>query len=216
MVEQLPSIWPGQIEKANFSLDQVRALSSVARSEVFWAFSPTEPRSANEVAQAIRRSSPTVRYHINELIKADMLFSVETRRRRSRTEEAYVHRIVKGYTPPPPYSQDYLTEMHRGLAAIFRHAEREREALLVTGNEDPDFARKHIFRHAYLRLGPEKVAKLNQEMVELIYRYWDQEDPEGISMHLFGFTCPTLGESQERFLATTGKEITPGEYRTDG
>src|SRR5687767_4085828 len=116
---------PGQVLTANFSLVQVRALSSVARSEVFWAFSPTEPRSANDVAAALRRTPPTVRYHVNELIKADMLLAVETRRRRSRTEEAYVHRIVRGYTPAPPYDKEYLEEMHRGLAAIFRHAERE-------------------------------------------------------------------------------------------
>jgi hypothetical protein len=99
-------LWPGQVDRAIFTLAQVRALSSVVRSEVFWAFSAFEPRSTNEVATAIRRTSPTVRYHVNELLKADMLIAVETRKKRSRIEEAYVHKMVRGYTPAPPELAD--------------------------------------------------------------------------------------------------------------
>jgi hypothetical protein len=208
MVETTPRIWPGQVEEGNFSLTQVRALSSVARSEVFWAFSPTEPRSANEIASLIRRTRPTVRYHVNELIKADMLVAVQTRRRRSRTEEAYVHRIVRGYTPGPPYDKDYLAEMHRGLAAIFRHTEREREACLITGNEEPAYGVNHSFRQAYLRLSPEKIEILKKELSDVIYKYWGNEDAEGTMVHVMGLICPTLAESQDRFRTLTGKEIT--------
>lgn len=204
-------LWPGQIEEGLFTLEQLRALSSVARAEVFWAFSSLEPRSTKEVAAAIRRTPPTVRYHTNELIKVGLLLAVETRKRRSRTEEAYVHRLARGYTPRPPFSKEYREEMNRGLGAILRSIEQERAAALVVCNEDGDYYNWISFRHIYVRLRPEKIAEMRKKLHEVIYMYLDDDDPDGIAMHGVGYLAPVVSESRSRYMELTGNELANGD-----
>ena len=112
--------WPGQIERGILDLAQVRALASPARAEVYYAFSAEEPLSTNEVAVSLRRAAPTVRYHVNELMKAGLLLDVESRKRHARTESAYVHAMVYAFTARPPYEPEYLEEIHKGFEAILR------------------------------------------------------------------------------------------------
>jgi len=202
-------LWPGQVDRAIFTLAQVRALSSVVRSEVFWAFSAFEPRSTNEIAVAIRRTPPTVRYHVNELLKADMLLAVETRKKRSRIEEAYVHKMVRGYTPAPPYEKEYMNEMNRGLAAILRSMEKEREACLAVGDEDTAFDKFNLFRHSYLKLSPAKIAELRKRIAELADEEWGSEDEsdDGIAIHVVGYFAPTIMESQLHYRKVTGQDL---------
>jgi hypothetical protein len=207
----VPELWPGQDEEIIFNLVQLRALSSVARSEVFWAFSNIEPRSTNEVAVAIRRTSPTVRYHVNELLKANMLLAVETRKRRSRTEEAYVHSFVKGYTPRPPFEKEYIDEMNRGLSGILRSLEKERAAGMLVANEEPSYYQIMQFRHEFLRLGPKEIQELRKKLADLIYEYDDKQDPNGVSIHLAGFMAPVYWESQAKYFELTGKQLAEWE-----
>jgi DNA-binding transcriptional ArsR family regulator len=199
--------WPGQIEEAYFTLEQVRALSSTIRSEVFWTFSYQEPYSTSDVAKMLMRSAPTVRYHVNELLKADLIYPVETRKRRSRTEEAFVHRIVRPYTPRPPYDEAYRHEVDRGLSAILRSAERERRAFLDLAQVDDSTHDLHLFRQAYIRLKPEKVAQLRKRLIDVLYEFIPDNDPEGIRMHVMGYLAPVFGESERLFEEKTGRKL---------
>jgi len=202
-------LWPGQVEKGFFTLEQVRALSSVARAEVFWAFTGAEPRSTNDVAEAIGRAAPTVRYHVNELVKADLLLVAETRKRHSRTEEAYVHKLLWGYTPRPPMDREYLVEVMRGFASIMKAMELERTAALLVSNEDQPFYDNTAFRHAFVRLSPAKMADLRAKLEKVVYEYRDDEDDEGIVVHIVGFMAPVILESRRRYKELAGRDL-PG------
>jgi len=202
-----PKLWPGQVEKAFFTLEQVRALSSAVRAEVLWAFSSVEPRSTNEVAEAIQRTAPTVRYHVNELLKADLLIVAETRKKRSRTEEAYVHKISWGYTPKPPFEKEYMAQMHRGLSSIFKAMDKERAMALVTSNEETSYYDNTAFQHTFVRISPAKIALIRQKIFDLVDILVDEDDEHGVAVHIAGFMAPVVMESRRKYKSLTGREL---------
>lgn len=200
-------LWPGQVQKAYFTLDQVKALSSLVRSEVFYAFSATEPLSSGDVATATHRTAPTVRYHVNELIRVGLLIPVETRKKRSRTEEAYVQAMVDGYTPRPPFEKEYLEEMHRGFGAILRGIERERASALAVANEDAEFYNLTNFRHTFLKLTPERAAELRKKLNAVVLDFLEDQDPNAIALHAVTYMSPLPSESRKRYREVTGKDL---------
>ncbi|MBC8066171.1 MAG: helix-turn-helix transcriptional regulator [Chlorobia bacterium] len=199
--------WPGQIEEALFDLAQVRALASVVRAEVYWTFSTDEPMSTADVAKAISRGAATVRYHVNELLKADMLIAVETRKRKARTEDAYVHKIINGYTPRPPYEPDYLEAIHKGFTAIQRYTSREREAVYAVSNIEHDFYQLQLYRRSTIRLAPDQIAKLRRKLADVVYEFVPLSDPAGIQVNVSTYMSPTKGESERRYQELTGHEL---------
>lgn len=202
-------LWPGQEEVVTFDLAQLKSLSSIARSEVFWAFSATDPQSTTDIAAAISRTAPTVRYHVNELVKANMLVVAGTRKRRSRTEELYVQKFHWGYTKRPPYDAEYMEEINRGFGAICRAMDRERAAATIVGNMDLPFYEKNHFVHAFIKLGPEKAKELSKRLRDLVSEYDKMEDEGEDVLHISTFFAPVLQVSQRRYRDLTGEELSP-------
>lgn len=202
-------LWPGQEEVVTFDLAQLKSLSSIARSEVFWAFSATEPKSTTDIAAAINRTAPTVRYHVNELVKSNMLIVAGTRKRRSRTEELYVQKFHWGYTSRPPYEQEYLEEINRGFGAIARAMDRERAAANIVGNIDLPYYDKTHFVHAFVKLSPAKLKELSKRFRELIAEFDKEENDEEDVVHISTFFAPVLQVSQRHYRDLTGKELSP-------
>ncbi|HLO99686.1 MAG TPA: helix-turn-helix domain-containing protein, partial [Fimbriimonas sp.] len=87
----MAELFPGQVERIDLTIEQVRVLSSEIRNEVFYSYQKREPRSVAEVANGLGKSAQTVHYHTNELADAGLLIAVEERKVRSRTEKLYVH-----------------------------------------------------------------------------------------------------------------------------
>ncbi len=200
-------LWPGQEEVVTFDLAQLKSLSSIARSEVFWAFSATEPKSTTDIAATIRRTAPTVRYHVNELIKANMLVVAGTRKRRSRTEELYVQKFHWGYTSRPPYEPEYVEEINRGFAAICRAMDRERAASNIVGNIDLPYHDINHFVHAFIKLTPDKAKLLSKRFKELLKEFDQMEDEAGEVIHISTYFSPVLQVSQRHYRELTGEEL---------
>lgn len=198
--------WPGQIGYGIYTLEQVKALASSVRAEVFWSFAADRPLSTLEIAQMLKRSPSTVRYHANELIKADLLMVVETRKRRSRTEEAYVHRIVEGFTARPPWEPNYMEEVNRGFDSILRGMSRERRLSYEVSNLDPDFYSNIFYNRYTVRLSPANIAKLRKKMRDLMVEFDQLDDPKGMRIEYSAYMSPDRGESMLRYQQLTGKE----------
>lgn len=190
--------WPGQVERGILDLVQVRALASPARAEVYYAFSAEEPLSTHEVAISLRRAAPTVRYHVNELVKAGLLLDVESRKRHARTESAYVHAMVYAFTARPPYEPEYLEEIHKGFGAILRTMERERKTCLAVAQIDPDFYNFVGFRHNFITLPPEHLTRFKARMYEVLGEFEQYADPNGILTHVVSYISPVIAESLPR------------------
>lgn len=199
--------WPGQEAKGLMNLDQVRVLSSAIRSEVFFSIGVDDPLSANEVAKMLGRSAAAVRYHVKTLFDAGLLIVAETRKRYARTESAYVHKYIDIFTLPPPQAPEYLRAMHEHFAAILRSMERAHKVALAVVNEDPDYAKKMAFRTYYLRLLPEPMAKLREDLNTLVSKYDPFASPDGVRVQVVTFMSPVVAEGNQHLRELTGTSL---------
>lgn len=202
-----PTYWPGQIPRLVFSLRQLRAIASSSRSSVFWAYSNHVPYSTSDIGQALGRSSQSVRYHTNELIKVGLLIPVETRKRKARTEVAYVTAGVECCTADPPLSAPYLLEKRRGFQALWRQFDRDRAAVNMVENLVPEKGAVSRLKILCPRLTRDQLARFQVEVSELMDRYGALDTPEGVLTRLVSFSCPTVGETAREYFELTGKPL---------
>ena len=191
-----PLIWKGQVDVLEFNLDQVTAIASQARSEVFWAFGSETPMSAQEIAKEIGKSAQTVRYHINELVRVGLLMPVEHRKRRSRIEEAYVH-PARGlyFKSQPGLSEEYVQQMDRGFQAMARFMGQERDAIVRLRNIDFDYNVFQVFVTYTVRFKPEKAARVKQMLLELLDDAEEMGEDDGLRTKVAVYMSLSLGES---------------------
>lgn len=203
--------WPGQVEQINMDLAQVTAIASVARSEVFRAFNAREPLSAAEIAAAIGKSAQTVRYHINELLKVGLIIAVETRKRRSRIEEAYVHKALESYSIRPPYPPGYAEQLIRGFQAILRNMGRERSALIRLHEVDPELRDFGAYRYSTVRMTQETAASTKARLLETLAEIAQIDEPDGQRVNVSIYMSTTLGASRAVYEDLTGKPLEPDD-----
>ncbi|MBS1708732.1 MAG: helix-turn-helix transcriptional regulator [Armatimonadetes bacterium] len=207
MSETQSVFWPGQVPEIVFNLQQLRALASSSRSNVFWAFSVQFPLSTAEVGQAIGKSPQSVRYHTNELLKCGLLVPVQTRKRRARIEEAYVIAGASVRSAPPPVPQEYLHEKRRGFQSIWRLLDRDRAAMNMLENADPSLGSVSNLYIVSPRLSPEHLPQFQREVALLLDKYAALDHEDGVRTRLVAFSCPTHGETARQFRRTTGQAL---------
>lgn len=200
-------LFPGQVERLEFNLDQVRALASPMRSEVFWTYSSSEPLSAQEVASRADRSKGSVYYHTAELVRVGLLLPVAERQRRSRKESLFVRAGLSLVGQPPPLSDEYRLEAARGFSAILRSLARERRVLHRVWSHYPDIASIALFRLHSLRLKPADAADLRTRLVELVEEFSARESAEGMRLRLAIIAHPDMGELRRAYRQATGEDI---------
>lgn len=181
----------------HFNLAQVTAIASATRSEVFWAFNQVEPLSVKQVAQGIKKSPATVRFHVNELLNVGLLLAVEYRKQRSRTEEAYVQAAMEFRTQLPPITPEYRELINKGFDSILRQMSRERSALIRLEGLDSDLNRYLAYRRHTIRVKPETAAKVKQSLLEVCEEIRNCDDNSGVRVHVAVYMSATLGETKD-------------------
>jgi hypothetical protein len=144
---------------------------------------------------------------VNALLKVGLLLPVQTRKRRSRTEDAYVQKAYGHFTPAPPFDPDYTEQMIRGFRAILRHMDRERAALIRLENLDPSMGHFDAFRLRTVRLSPAAASNAKKRLVDVLNEIAEDEDSEGLRVNISVYMAPTLGETQELYSRLAGQEL---------
>lgn len=193
-------LFPGQVEASTFNLEQIKALASSIRSEVYWAFTGTKPASVSDVAKTLGKSAQTVHYHVAELVNIGMLIAVDERKKRSRTEKLYVRSALSVMSEPKETaSEEYLDFALKGFAAIMRALVRETEGIDKVARHDPDFLNHALFRFATVRLKKSAAIRLRDQMLALLEEAGELDTPEeGVLSHFVLCLRPTVGESRKR------------------
>lgn len=163
--------------------------------------------SVQEVAIAIKKSPQSVRYHTNDLLKVDLIFPVVLRKKRSRTEEAYVWRAIDYSTPAPPHASEYLAEMIRGYRAIMRQRDREREAALHLINEFPDLHLVDLFWLSNVRLTVGALPAIRAKLKKFIQELEEMDTESGHRTTFYFGAAPNIGATRQIYHDLTGKPL---------
>lgn len=207
------SLYPGQVERLEFDLDQLTAIASAPRSEVFWTFRSDEPLSIAEAAREMGKPAASVGYHVNELVRVGLLIVVGQRRSHSRTEKLYVHAGLQCYGRGHPMTPEYRRQGARGFSAILRMFARERAALHRVLPHRMDLGDFCLFSVFSIRLKREDALELREEMRSVLRKYLERQDPSGTRVHLTAISHPDMGEIRGSYLSATGEVL--GEEAED-
>ncbi len=200
-------LFPGQVERLEFSLEQLREIASPARSEVFWTYSALEPLSAQDVAERMNRAAGTIHYHTKALLEVGLLVLAESRRRGARTESLYVRAGRSVYGRNHPMTDEYRKAGSKGFHAIMRSLGRERAALHRVIPEDPSLAQFCIFQLLNYRLSAEDGQRLCAELMAVLSRYRELQDPKGVRVRIAVVTHPEMGEIRHAYKEATGMDL---------
>lgn len=196
MVERL---FEGQVAEFELTLDQMKCLASSSRSEVYWNFTPDQPRSISEIAAEIGRSAAAVTYHVNELVRVGILIAVGERKRRSRTEKLYVLGARNFVTKSIGFSPEYDALILEGYNALLRLMSRERDLYQQAFLDFAELRGLSTWRRQSVKVAPEK-AKAFVEKIRLELREFASTPPDddGVRVAFSFFAVPSLGETRQR------------------
>lgn len=183
------------------------ALASAPRSQVLWAFNEFEPLSVAEVASALGKSPQSVHYHVNTLASLGLLLAVATRKKRSRSEKAYVHAALGLYTPEPPLPSGYAEPMSAGFAAMMRQATREKAILNKVLEVDAGIQPFNAYRTATALVSQKDAEAIRKLLYDAIERANKKGGAKGVRVSIRVLMFPVVGESSAWYERVTGSKI---------
>lgn len=188
-----------QVESLIFSLDQAELLASAQKAEVFWSFSPTEPRSINQIAKALGKSASATTYHVHELEEAGMLIVAGERKKRSRMEKLYLHAAKNFFGQGHSASKEYREKAVAAFGAMARLMVRERQVVNDTFDFDIGLSRYMAFGRFSQTVRPERAQEFAEKILKLIREFTSESPDEGGARISIVFNMsPTAGESRKR------------------
>lgn len=193
--KSIPDLLPNQVERMEFSLEQIRELSSPVRSAVFWSFHAYIRKSVNDIAKELGKSAQTVHYHVNELLKLEMIVPAETRKRRSRTEQLYVRKGRVSIDPMVGVTEEYNRYRVRGVKFDTQKIYRETSYFFGLLEHDASIRDFAMWRKFHLMLTRERAVKLKEDMAKLLVEASLEQTPAeagGIQVNAVGYMKPTL------------------------
>lgn len=201
------TLYPGQQEQLTYNYEQLLALTSVARTSVLWGFNENKPLSVAEVAQLIGKSPQSVHAHVNKLVEVGLLIAVETRKKRSRTEKAYVYAARELFTPQPPYTREAREALSVRFAALMRQSVREMTLAHSVMELDPAFQAYTFSRFYNVMVTEEEARAIRRFLQETLVAASRMSKGEGARVTLACLMLPAVGESTARYRELTGEGI---------
>lgn len=202
-----PTLFPGQLEHLTYNYEQLVALTSVARTTVLWGFNEHTPLSVAEVAQLIGKSPQSVHAHVNKLAEVGLLIAVETRKKRSRSEKAYVYAARELYSPNPPFTSTFREAMSARFASLMRHLVREMTLAYKVMEHDASYQAYTFSRYYNVMVTEEEARSLRRFFQETLLGASRMTKGEGARVTLACMMLPAVGESVARFQEVTGESI---------
>ncbi|MEQ1822865.1 MAG: winged helix-turn-helix domain-containing protein [Fimbriimonadaceae bacterium] len=200
-------LFPGQAEQLTYTLEQLLATTSVARTTVLWGFNEYTPLSVAEVAKVIGKSPQSVHAHVKKLVEVGLLIAVETRKKRSRIEKAYVYAARELFAPSQPCPPEFLGPMNARFANFMRNAAREMELARHVMQHDPSFGGFALMRYTNIMVTEEDARALRAFVISCIKKASDMHAGEGRRITLSFSMLPAVGESLQRYREVTGESL---------
>ena len=198
--------FPGQVDRIEFNIEQVKCLASVGRSDVFWSISGRHPMSIAEIAQSLDRPASSTTYHVNELARVGLILHVGQRQVKNRHERLYLAAARSFmHLPTNCASIEYREQTTLGLLALTRSIGREIEAFGDAIEIDPELRDFRILRQFNFKISRERSLEFKRRVSELLLEFGNVDDAEGVRVRTVLFLSPTIGESRARARKRWGK-----------
>lgn len=193
----LPPLHPNQVEILEFSLEQVKALSSAIRAEVFWSFHQYNHKSVNDIAKEIGKSAQTVHYHTNALLDLGLIVATETRQKRSRTEQLYLRKARTAIDPATGVTELYNRYRVRGFKLETQRMCDETSHFFGMLERDPTLVKFAAFRKYRFTLTRDRADKLRWDLVNLLLEAFKEQTPVeegGVQVNTVVYMRPTVAQ----------------------
>lgn len=200
-------LFPGQVEQLFYTLEQLRATTSVARTTVLWGFNEHTPLSVAEVARVIGKTPQCVHTHVKKLVEVGLLIAVETRKKRSRTEKAYVYAARELFTPPQPCPPEFLGPMNERFANFMRNSIREMELARSVMQHDNTYGAFAIMRYYNIIVTEEEARAIRAYMLSCMKKASEMHSGEGRRVTISFAMLPAVGESVQHYEELTGESL---------
>lgn len=191
--------FPGQVERIEFSIEQVKCLASVGRSDVFWSVSGRHPMSISEIALSLDRPASSTTYHVNELARVGLILNVGLRQVKNRHEKLYIAAARSFmHMPTNRASIEYREQTTIGLLALTRSIGREVEAFSDALEVEPELRDFRMLRQFNFKISRERSLEFKRKISDLLREFGNVDDAEGVRVRAVLFLSPTIGESRSR------------------
>ena len=193
-----------QVALLDFDRKQIKALSSVACSDVFSTMSSLRAKSKRELALELGKSPASVGPHVDTLVQVGLAIEVGARKRRSRTETLYLTKAHTFRANMVGQNKATLQQYQKRIRGQMRLYERQIIAFQDVVHDDPSqqLYITHNWRSAYL--SPENALRVKeaiQNLVDLVANF-AEDDEDAIENHnvvrmtVAAIMAPTLSESK--------------------
>lgn len=200
-------LFPGQAKELIYNLEQLLATTSVARTAVLWGFNEYTPLSVAEVAKVIGKSPGSVHAHVKKLVEVGLLIAVETRKKRSRTEKAYVYAARELFAPAQPCPPEFLASMNARFAVFMKNAAREMELARAVMQHDPAYGGYAVMRYSNIMVTEEDARAIREYLINCVKSASEMHSGKGRRVTLCFSMLPAVGESLQRYQELTGESL---------
>jgi len=154
----------------------------------------TEPKTVQEIAEALNVPFTRLYYHINLLEKHNIIDVVDTRAMSGAVEEKYYQVAAYQFIVPrnmlsfsnPQYEESlnvFLSAMLDETADDIRHSVQSGKVDMAKESPDPQSL---LIRRGLMRMSPEKVAQFHTDLLNLLKQY--QTEPATTDDQYYGVT----------------------------
>lgn len=206
------TLFPGQKDVVNISLDMMTVLASSATYEVFLCFSYVEPRSIPDVATELGKSQATIGSHVAKLMEHGLLVEAGLRKKRSRMERLFVwtgRGTYHDYTNQPI---EYFKATSARTESLLRRYGRQYSLYMERVFLSEEEIHRGAMRWRPMIISKEGAIKLRQALFDVheVAAELEREAKEGIGTdieHVFMITTfmPTVNSSNMRIRQLRGK-----------
>lgn len=152
----------------NFTLDQIRCLTSPVRTELLYALLIDGPLTVAELATLVERPAKSLYYQVRLLEKFGLIVQTGTRRTSNREERIYDATADNMVVQPPPLSPEYRREFAKNVQSVMVNASQEFGQALMEADESLDDFQPRYARRLTFRLTPDHQVIFMNKLREML------------------------------------------------
>lgn len=175
----------------NLNREQIKCFESPVKATIIAALRSLKRASAKEISQVVGGNPNSLYQHLRQLIEVGLVTVAEVRPAETKPETVYELSAPEFFMKGAVGDQEYRESVYRSARNILRLTQRHYERALGQLPASPDLEAAMRFNFVSARLSPARLAKLKQDMEDLLLDAMNSHDPDGDPVIYAGLLAPT-------------------------